>query len=215
MSHTPRSFVLALLAASALLLGACSASGDDASGDATTTTAEGGSAPTAPEGSTTTEAEETTTTTEDEVPTPDDDGLVAEVADGLEGGLEIDDRDTALCVAAGWIDVVGEDRITDAGVDPAELGDGEYEAWASLDVSSSEASDLYAAIGACDHDVVEALAASLDEEEDLTEEQRSCIRDLLDAETVEEVLVATFQGEDGNDTALASGYEACYSGTGG
>ena len=78
-----------------------------------------------------------------------------------------------------------------------------------LDISSSEADALYAVVGDCDHDVIEALFEAFETETDLTDDQLDCLRDLIDDPAIEEALTGTFLGDDGNDTDLASAFETC------
>lgn len=208
--------VLALLTALVLVLGACSANGGEgASDDTTTTAAGGGSTPAGSDDTTTTEGpDDATTTTEGGGSTPDDD-QVSDLADGLESGFEVEDRGTAECIASAWIDIIGADRISDADADLSALGDGETTEWALLDISDTEASDLYAAIGGCDHDVVQVMADSLADEDDLTGEQVECIQGLLDDATMEEFVTMTLQGEEPSDSELVQGYAECTASGGG
>lgn len=209
--------LLALFAALTLLLGACSTSGDDASDDPTTTTAADGADPDTTsttggddDSSSTTADDDTSTTTEDDGSDPAGGVVVEEIADGLEEGLQIADRDTAVCIATGWVDVVTEDRILESGADPGTLGDGRSEEWSMLDVSESEAEDLYDAVGDCDHDIVKTFLDMIAGQGDFTDEQVACFTDLIDESVTKESLVQTFLGQSGEtETELDRVYDEC------
>jgi hypothetical protein len=160
--------LLALLVLAATVLAACSDDGSDAAGgDADRTTTAPASSTTAPPVSLDPDA------------APYAETLADALASGRAGGLPLD-AEAAGCLAPRWVDILGEDRLVEAGVTPEQLASG-YGADTSaalgeiLDDDAAEA--MVDAFGVCAVDVEQVFVEGLAAGRDLPEEQQACLRD--------------------------------------
>ena len=211
-----RSRTLTALAVSLLLAAGtvgCSSDSDGAPGTSTTTTEAPDDTTTAPDddGATTTAPEDDgdpTTTV------PDEDGddepsvsiddvsdeerpYVEAVVETLSGAPVFGMRDTA-CLAIGFVQAVGVDRITEAGLSPEEFSEtGLADFPDELEADEDLANAVYDVYEDCEVDLRAAFkdtaAASADP---LTPDQESCIDDLLSDDRIRESFVAESLGRD-------------------
>jgi hypothetical protein len=167
-----RTRIAALLGAAVLVLGACSGD-DDAASEGTVTT---GSAPA--------EAE------------PYIDSLVAGFTTGEDEDLQLT-QEQAECVAPRWVNTIGMERITEAGIAPEDIGaDGNSEL-SELGLSEAEGNELFDAFGACDVDLQQAFVDGIAASGDLPEDVSACLDEHFDADTLRRIMVITItKGED-------------------
>lgn len=217
-TRSTRRSLAALAATAVLFLGACgSDDGDDAAGnsttavDATTTTAAEGEETTTSEGDDTVETTapddttDTTDTTESTGETPAGEAtFVSDLASTLVGQLA-ENEDDANCLAQAWVDIVGYDRIADAGATAEDLGGGSSEDWAGLEVTDDEADQLYDALDGCGLDIRQTFIDAFSEG---SPEARSCVEGALTEDLARESVRNTFLGEDDPDS-LTEGLKAC------
>lgn len=107
--------------------------------------------------------------------------------------------DQAECVARGVVDGVGgADALRDAGIEPEDFGDEEFDPEAAgLDIGETEAKAIYDSIIGCDIDFVELMVAGMAEEgAELSAEGEACLRENLDTSVFEGPVVAALSGEE-------------------
>ena len=220
MPRTPRPArgrhaLLAILAVFALLLAACGADGgDDEASDDTTTTEEGSSTT---KGDDDKGGDDTTTTEGDDGDDGDDGGddsgggdadrqayVDAMMASFAEEDQDVISEDQARCLSEDWVDILDPARLQAAGITPEDLGGDEALdiADTDLDLSDDEANELFDAFGGCDIDLGELMAESFAEDDDLTEEQASCLGDAFTEDVLREFMVASFTGDESGGAAM-------------
>jgi hypothetical protein len=168
-----RTRIAALLGATVLVLGACSSGDDDAGTDGTVTR---GSAPAGAQ--------------------PYIDSLVAGFTTGEDEDLQLT-QEQAECVAPRWIDTIGVDRITEAGIAPEDIGaDGNSEL-SELGLSEDEGNELYQAFGTCGVDLEQAFVDGIAMSGDLPPDVAACLEEQFDDDTLQRIMVITItKGED-------------------
>ena len=167
-----RTRIAALFGAALLVLGACGGDDDDSS-DGTVTQ---GSAPA--------EAE------------PYIESLVAGFTTGEDEDLQLT-QEQAECVAPRWIETIGVERITEAGIAPEDIGaDGNSEL-SELGLSEDEGNELYEAFGTCGVDLQQAFVDGIAASGDLPEDVAACLDEHFDDDTLQQIMVVTItKGED-------------------
>jgi len=124
------------------------------------------------------------------------DAMAASFQEGEEGGLVMSEEQ-AECIAPRWMDTIGLERLQEAGVEPADIGDDEDDELTSLGLSEEEGGELYDAFGECDVDVQGLFIDSLAEDSDLSEEDRDCLAQNFDDDLLRRVMVASLtEGEE-------------------
>lgn len=199
--------LLALLAASALLLGACGSSGSDGSaatsttaagattteaGDTSTTESDGSSTTDGTDGTDTTDPVSSSTTASGSAPTGDEDAYVAAVEEAIAESLAPIEADQASCIAEDWVATLGFDRL-DGTADPGGLGRGDESVWKLLEVDDDEADVLYAIVADCGYDFPGAIRASITTGE--TPENAACLNKQLTDEVVANFMKNSFRGD--------------------
>lgn len=181
-SRGPRVALLTLVLAVALLGAACSGDGSDtdaAEPVRTTTTALAGPTTTAPAPELDPDAE------------PYVDTLADALASGAAGGLPVD-LEAARCLAPRWVDVLGEERLVDAGVTPQQLASGyggDTSAALGELIDDETATAMVDAFAACAVDVEQVFVDALAAGQDLPEDQQACLRDAFPDGFVERALI--------------------------
>ncbi|MGI8709866.1 MAG: hypothetical protein ACR2LA_02590 [Acidimicrobiales bacterium] len=117
-------------------------------------------------------------------------------------GAEIFDEAQAKCLARRFLDVIGLDRLRNAGVEPddfnisANFGE-------KLGVDATEGNQLYDQFASCGIDVEEVLVKSLSAGgQDLTPEERACVDAAFGPDDVRRSFVADIIGQDLTDDPL-------------
>lgn len=158
---------------------ACSGGGSDADPPRTTTT-------TAPATSTTAVAPDLGPQGEPYVDT-----LADALASGAAGGLPVD-PEAAKCLAPRWVDVLGEDRLVEAGVTPQQLASG-YGADTSAAlgelIDDATATAMVDAFGACAVDVEQVFVDAITAGRDLPAAQEDCLKRAFPDGFVERALI--------------------------
>ena len=177
---------------------------------ATTTTAPAPTTTPPPPATTTTLATTTTTTapapptTSPPPPSPDEQPYLDSFATDVRAGdgAEIFDEAQAKCLARRFLDVIGLDRLRNAGVEPddfnisANFGE-------KLGVDATEGNQLYDQFASCGIDVEEVLVKSLSAGgQDLTPEERACVDAAFGPDDVRRSFVADVIGQDLTDDPL-------------
>lgn len=211
MSRTRRSrpavVAIALFAFTGLVAG-CGTSSSSEGGDTTTTVAAGktttSGAPTVE--TTTTEAGAPTTTTQTTAvggdgggETGDRQAYIDAIAASLSGDESLNPftADQADCLGNGYVDTIGLDEITSAGVTPEEFGQGSGFG-GKLDIDEKTANALYDTYSDCDIDlskVFKDVAASISGKP-LNPEEEACIDRTLTDDALRTSFVADLRGED-------------------
>ena len=95
------------------------------------------------------------------------------------------------CLGNAFLDVIGLDRITAAGVTPEEFGNG-LDASDDVGIDEQKASDLYDTFKTCDVDLKALLAETVTKlaPRPLTADQRACIDDVLTEANLRKSFVA-------------------------
>ena len=148
---------------------------------------------------------------EDEQPYVD--AFVASASDADEDELQLS-GEQAECFGARFVDIVGVDRLEEAGVTPEDFGDDSSLDFSEIGLSEDEGEDIYDSFEECDVDIRAEFLNSLDADGSLTEEDRECVEDAFDEDLIRRMLVTTFvQGEDAleQDEELMSDVFAVFS----
>ena len=168
-----RTRMAARLAVAVLVLGACGDDDDGATSDGTVT-----------QGSVPAESQ------------PYVESLVAGFTSGDDEDLQLT-QEQAECVAPRWVDTIGVDRITDAGIAPEDIGaDGNSEL-SELGLSEDEGNELYDAFGDCDVDLQQAFVDGIAASGELPDDVAACLEEHFDEDTLRQIMVVTItEGED-------------------
>lgn len=137
-------------------------------------------------------------------PSPDEQPYLDSFATDVRAGdgAEIFDEAQAKCLARRFLDVIGLDRLRNAGVEPddfnisANFGE-------KLGVDATEGNQLYDQFASCGIDVEEVLVKSLSAGgQDLTPEERACVDAAFGPDDVRRSFVADIIGQDLTDDPL-------------
>lgn len=112
------------------------------------------------------------------------------------------DAEQADCVAPKWTKVLGAERLQDAGIDPADLnvdGDSDLQ---DVEITTDEASKLYATFGECDVDLKQAFVDAMTADGDMPNDAAECLKDALDDDTFERIMVASLSSDEADEGAL-------------
>lgn len=181
LSRRPHAAVLTLALLLALVGSACSgdSDADAAREERTTTTALTSPTTTAPAPDLDPDAE------------PYVDTLADALASGASGGLPVE-PEAARCLAPRWVDVLGEERLVEAGITPEQLASG-YGADTSVAlgelIDDQTATVMVDAFGACQVDVEQVFVDALAAGREFPAEQQACLRGAFPDGFVERALV--------------------------
>jgi len=177
--------IVSALTLALIAVGCGSSGGSD--GSASTTEAER---------STTTKAEGSSTTKADSggsgTASADDyaEAFVANLSTGKkEDGNLVISEEQATCVAPKVVDAVTVEALQSGDAGTGDIADPGFD-WSDLGMTEAQAQDAIDAFGACDVDLTALFAESLTI--GLTAEQQSCVKDNVDGDQVERLLVANF-----------------------
>jgi hypothetical protein len=134
------------------------------------------------------------------------DAFVDSAANAEEDELQLS-SEQAECFGTRFVEIVGVDRLEDAGVTPDDFGDDSDMDFSELGLTEDEGGEIYDAFGECDVDIRQEFLASLGADEELSDEDRECVADAFDEDLLRRILVTTFvEGEDAleNDEELMS-----------
>lgn len=216
MFHSPkpaRILTIALFIVAMVGSAACSSDGSEGNGGKTTTTAvgEGSAVTTGTEvGDEVTEpdAADPADPADPSDPGPSDDpqDYIDEFAVDISGG-EVATKEQGECIGERWVEVVGFDAISAAGVSPSEFSNIDAESYKKLGLSDDDADSLYAAFADCGLDVLDSIRSSFGG--DLSPTQQSCIDDTLTEELVKDLFTTNLL--EGNDASTedADALAAC------
>jgi len=146
-----------------------------------------------------------TTTTEDEpveTTTTIDEGGGDEQAyvDALTSQLRDDDTfgdlsaDQATCIAGGWVDALGADDLSAAGIDPDDLVSGDIREDLGDVLDEGTATEMISALGDCGVDVDQLLADQLRSGGSVPADKVDCIIGALPDGYVEQLLATSLSG---------------------
>jgi hypothetical protein len=187
-----------------LVLGACSSSGSDEANPPTTDASDAES--------------EATTTTEDAPPATIDEDLAALTADdyvgaftqqltsSIDGDLTFDEG-RAACVAEGWVDVIGVERLQEEGVELEAIEASDFQI-DELELGVEVGRELVDVFRGCDADLLDELSSFLAGDD---AETQACLVREVDREAFDELLAAGFGGDDadGLEDVFSAAAEAC------
>ena len=124
------------------------------------------------------------------------DAFVESAANADEDDLQLSSTQ-AECFGARFVDIVGVDRLEEAGVTPGDFGDESDFDFSAIGLTEDEGGEIYDAFGECDVDIREEFITSLGADEELSEEDRDCVAEAFDDDLLRRILVTTFvEGED-------------------
>lgn len=209
-------------AALALLLTAgaagCGTSGgsDNADGKPTTTTTDQATSTspktttdvevtTTPEPDSTTTTEDTTTTEAGSEPSGDGQAYVDALVSTIEGSSsDVFEPGQVKCLAGNFVDIIGVDALKSAGISPKEFAEGDGIAFPSeLGVDEAKANKMFDQFEGCGIDLPELYSKIFSTGGDgLTDEQQSCVDQVLTEDNLRKSLVASFLGKDPQDDPL-------------
>lgn len=177
--------IVSALTLALIAVGCGSSGGSD--GSASTTEAER---------STTTKAEGSSTTKADSggsgTASADDyaEAFVANLSTGKkEDGNLVISEEQATCVAPKVVDAVTVEALQSGDAGTGDIADPGFD-WSDLGMTEAQAQEAIDAFAACDVDLTALFAESLTI--GLTAEQQSCVKDNVDGDQVERLLVANF-----------------------
>lgn len=115
-------------------------------------------------------------------------------------------EEQASCVADGMVDDIGVDKLKSYGLltDDLQIDDSA----APTDLSAEDADALAGVFVDCVN-VQDTIADSVGQGKDLTDEQKQCISDAVDEDTVKAGLSAEFQGKTADNTEMQSELAKC------
>lgn len=209
-SKLTRLLAIGLLAASAIAGAACSSDGSDGSsktsasttvaGDAAaTTTTPVASQVTGPDGSDTTDPT-------DAGPSEDPQDYVDQLAADISEGA-VATKEQGECIGERWVEVIGFDALSAAGVSPAQFSNLDAQSFEQLDLSEADASSLYDAFDDCDLDVVKSIRSTFGQ--GLSATQQACIDDLLTDDLVRDLFVTNLVAGNEQSAGRTEALEAC------
>lgn len=135
-----------------------------------------------------------------------DNPYVEAIADAMRADedfpLESDDAD---CLASEIVDAVGVDTFEDAGIEPDDITDPDFEFEdAGLELDEDTAEAMVDAFGNCDISFVDLMVDQMAAEGDVDDDLRDCIADNLDEDLFGDLMV---QGLLGNEESVENSEE--------
>jgi hypothetical protein len=128
------------------------------------------------------------------------DAFVESAAEAEDDELQMS-PEQAECFGGRFVEIVGVDRLEEAGVTPEDVGDDSDMDFSTLDLTEDEGGEIYDAFGDCDIDIRAEFLRSLGADDDIAEEDRECIAEAFDDDLLRRIMVTTFvEGEDALDT---------------
>lgn len=123
------------------------------------------------------------------------------------------DRSQAECMSAGYLDVIGVDRLKAAGISPEDFADDD-DALDGIEFTEEDGQRIYDVFGTCKIDLREMMMTSMAEDDDISPEQAACFDTVLTDEYLERLIVGGMVlGDGGSDDAesleLAGPLMAC------
>ena len=127
------------------------------------------------------------------------DAFVESAANVDEGDLQISPAE-AECFGARFVDVVGIDRLEEAGITPEDLAaDTDFD-FSAIGLTEQEGGEIYDAFGSCDVEIREEFLQSLNADNSISEEDQECLAEAFDEDLLRRIFVTTFvEGEDALD----------------
>ena len=106
------------------------------------------------------------------------------------------DDDSAECFAGRLVDVIGVDRLENAGVTPEDFADEEFDlADAGLDLGDEEASELASAFPECDIAIADLIVIGIEEDgAEVPDDLRACLEENIDDEAFADVFGTRLRG---------------------
>lgn len=115
--------------------------------------------------------------------------------------MPLDEGETE-CVATLMVTTVGVDRFEEAGVEPADLEDPEFDiSDAGVELTEEDADAIASGLGDC-VDITELFAQSMAADEELSDEDADCLRENLDEEQLTALLASELAGEEEPDEEM-------------
>ena len=122
----------------------------------------------------------------------------AEESDDEDDEFDLDEEQ-AECVAPAWVGIIGADRLEEAGVEPDELPEDDFD-FSTLGLTQEDGEAMYDALGECGVEVRDAFIAGLAEDESLSDEDRQCVDEAFDEDLLRRIIVTGFvEGEEALD----------------
>lgn len=127
------------------------------------------------------------------------DAMTESLAGVEDGGFSEED---ARCFSEKFIDVVGLDRVEDAG-EPEDFGSdaGNLE-FAALDLTRDEANSIYDNYKDCGQDPMKRMQEDLADDDEMSPEAKACVEDLVTEDRMREVFIAAALDEQDNEEAM-------------
>lgn len=112
------------------------------------------------------------------------------------------DEDRADCVGGHVVNIIGVDKLKEAGVEPEDLGAGD-DLTGDIDLDEKQATAVYDSFGTCKVDLREAMMENFAQDEDMTPEMKKCFENALTEDVLRQVLILGLTGEDESPEAMA------------
>lgn len=108
------------------------------------------------------------------------------------------------CLAGNFVDIIGVDALKSAGISPKQFAEGDGTAFSSkLGVDETKANKLFDQFKGCGIDLVELYSKIFSTGGDgVTDEEQTCIDQVLTEDNLRKSLVASFLGKDLQDDPL-------------
>jgi hypothetical protein len=107
------------------------------------------------------------------------------------------DREQAQCLAPRWVEVMGPDRLAEAGIQPEDFAaEGDVDL-SAVGLTEDDGNELYDAFAACDIDVKTLFVDGFTSGRGISAEDRECFADALDDDLLRRIMVTTLvEGEE-------------------
>lgn len=128
------------------------------------------------------------------------------------------DNEQARCFSAGFVSVVGVERLEQAGTPEEVAAQGEDLVFAGVEVDRAEGEEIYGWFEKCGVDLRETMLSSFVDDESVAQDTRDCVEETLTEEKVEDFFVTLLvEGENAIETnptleQLTSDLMACMTG---
>ena len=101
------------------------------------------------------------------------------------------------CLAPRWVDTIGVERFTKAGVKPADIAkDSDQMDFEGITFTEAEATRMYDAFGACDVNLRELLMKSMTEDEEVSPAAKKCMEGVLTDDAIRKLMIMGLTGQD-------------------
>jgi hypothetical protein len=104
------------------------------------------------------------------------------------------DEDEAECFAARFVSIIGVDALEDAGIEPEDFGDEDFDLnEADLEFDEDQGRELADGFGECGVSMAELLVASIEGEgTELSDDARDCLEENIDEDAFGEFFAQAF-----------------------